>query len=118
MLRKANKLRAEMTDDSGVAEHPTGEGLPSLIEELSEACRQYVLSAVGVELDYTPETLPVLDQYLSMARADMAERPELTPLVIRAAGAYFGRMVADLCGGFWLGAVAGVERGRVCACPV
>jgi hypothetical protein len=105
-----------MTDDG--VEHPTGEGLPSLIEELSEACRQYVLSTVGVELDYTPETLPVLDQYLSVARAGMAERPELAPLVTRAAGAYFGRMIADLLDGFWLHADADVDRWRVCASPV
>lgn len=74
---------------------------PVEIKELSEACRQYVLGAVGVELDYTPETLSLLDHYIVQARASLEARPELHELLTRSAGAYFGEVVRRAFGGFW-----------------
>jgi hypothetical protein len=76
-------------------------GAPAEIMELSEACRQYVLSSLGVELDYTPETLSVVDHYVAQARENLADRPELLELVTRSAGAYFGEVVRRALGGFW-----------------
>jgi hypothetical protein len=75
--------------------------IPAQILELSENCRQFALSAVGVELDYEVETLPVLDEYLRGAAAGIADRPEAAPLVTRAVAAYFGEVVRRRMDGFW-----------------
>lgn len=75
--------------------------VPSEIFELSEQCRQYVAGALGIELDYTPETLPVLDEYLRTAAEAIGNRPELEPLVTRAAAAYFGEAVRRRIDSFW-----------------
>lgn len=81
-------------------EYAIGE-VPTDVFELAERCRQYVLSALGVELDYTPETLPVLDEYLRTASEGIADRPELEPLVTRSAAAYFGEVVRRRIDSFW-----------------
>jgi hypothetical protein len=75
--------------------------VPAEILELSESCRQFTLSAVGVELDYEVETLPVLDQYLRVAAAGLSDRPEARPVVTRAVAAYFGEVVRRRIDGFW-----------------
>jgi len=75
--------------------------IPAQILELSENCRQFALSAVGVELDYEVETLPVLDEYLRVAAAGLADRPQAEPLVTRAVAAYFGEVVRRRMDGFW-----------------
>lgn len=87
---------------------------PPEIEELSEACRQYVLSAVGVELDYTPETLSLLDHYIGQARESLEARPELRELMTRSAGAYFGELVRRAFGGFWRLPSADTHDWQVC----
>jgi hypothetical protein len=75
---------------------------PAEIAELAEACRQYVLGATKVLLDYTPETLPLVDHYIGEAREATRERPELVELLTRSAGAYFGEVVRRLGPSFWL----------------
>src|SRR5687767_15165113 len=40
---------------------------PPAIQDLADACIRYVERAVGVRLDYTLETLPLLDHYLEHA---------------------------------------------------
>src|SRR5690606_9263563 len=47
----------------------TVERPPEAIEELVVNCLDYVRRASGVELDFTPETLSVLDHYAATARA-------------------------------------------------
>lgn len=74
---------------------------PEPIPELATACLDYVRNALGFSLDFTPETLPVLDHYATTVRASLAERPELLPLVARATGAYFGEVVRGVIPGFW-----------------
>jgi len=74
---------------------------PEPIVELAEAAREYVVRAVGTELDYTPETLPLLDHYLRQARDNVRERPELLELVTRSVGAYFGEVVRRALPCFW-----------------
>lgn len=65
-----------------------------VIRTLAEGCVHFVRQAVGVELDGTPQTLPVLDHYLGLARSDDARgREAVLDLVGRAAGAYFGEVV-------------------------
>ncbi len=75
--------------------------VPAEILELSENCRQYALSAVGVELDYEVETLPILDEYLRMAAAGLKDRPEAAPVVTGTVAAYFGEVVRRRIDGFW-----------------
>lgn len=87
-------------EDREEEDYAVGE-VPREIFELSELCRQYVVSALGVELDHEPETLPVLDQYLVMAKGAIADRPEIEPLVTQAVAAYFGEVVRRRIESFW-----------------
>jgi len=77
------------------------EEAPSPIDELAEACIRFVEAALGVRLDWQPETLPVLDHYLATRRAELATRPETVGLVAQAAGAYFGEVVRRRFRSFW-----------------
>ncbi|MBK8171031.1 MAG: hypothetical protein IPK60_11905 [Sandaracinaceae bacterium] len=64
---------------------------PENIAELADACVRFVERATGLTLDYTPETLPFLDHWVS----GMKEKPvhEILSLVAPTAGAYFGEVV-------------------------
>jgi hypothetical protein len=75
--------------------------VPTRISELAANCARFVRATTGVDLDLTHETLPLLDHYMSTARAEITKRPEATPLVAQAAGAYFGQVLALEFGGFW-----------------
>lgn len=81
---------------------------PAPVRELALACAAFVQKAVGVELDLTPDTLPLLDHYLSLARDG---KGEVHALVAAAAGAYFGEVVRMQYPSRWaLPAVDSVER--------
>lgn len=71
------------------------------VADLAAAASEYVERAVGVEVDYTPETLPLVDHYVTIARGQIADRPPLLELVARALGAYFGEVMRRHLGGFW-----------------
>jgi hypothetical protein len=88
-------------DPSEELEYAVGE-VPMAILELAESCRTFVLAALKIELDYEPETLPILDEYLRLARGGVGDRPEAEPLVARAAAAYFGEIVRRRTDAFWL----------------
>jgi hypothetical protein len=64
---------------------------PNEVSALSEACVRFVHEALGLTLDYTPETLPILDHYLRERGRGI--QPELTQLLAPAAGAYFAEVV-------------------------
>lgn len=96
-------------------DHPRGEPAPEAVLEASKACLDYVLRATGVKLDYTPETLSVLDHYLGLVRSDNKDRPELVPLIARAVGAYFGEVVRTLVPSFWRLPSANVVDWQLCA---
>lgn len=85
--------------DSGV------EPPPAAVSELAEACVRFVRAAVGVDLDFGPETLPVLDHYLATRREELigarTTNPEAMGLVARAAAAYFGEVVRRHFQAFW-----------------
>lgn len=88
---------------------------PDAVLELCEACRNYTHRATGIELDYTAETLPVLDHYIASARADVEEREALGSLLVRAIGAYFGELVRRRWNGHWrLTNELDIEGWRVC----
>jgi len=77
-----------------------------------------VRRAVGVELDFSPETLPVLDHYVSGVRAELVSRPELLLLTVNAVGAYFGEVVRARIPGFWRLPSANVHDWSVCSSVV
>ena len=96
-----------------------GEGVDVLalaeeVRELSASCEQHVRDAVGVALDGTIETLPILDHYVRLSSDAIRERPELLPLLARTVGAYFGQVVADTFGGFWFLPRAEAQTWYVC----
>lgn len=83
---------------------PGGGGLPPVpapVLELAEACVRYVQRALGVTLDYGPDTLSLLDHYASSAAEDLAERPDARRLVAGAFGAYFGEVVRRRYDAWW-----------------
>lgn len=88
---------------------------PDPIPEYVNACLEYVRRAVGFELDFTAETLPVLDHYLTTVRETLTERPELAELVGRAAGAYFGEVVRTVVPGFWRLPSANIHDWQLCS---
>jgi hypothetical protein len=84
---------------------------PPFVAEMSDACVRFVEAALGLKLDHSPETLPLLDHYISTRRDELvsnglgdigvAGRPEVVGLVARAAGAYFGEVVRRQISSFW-----------------
>ncbi|HLV67688.1 MAG TPA: hypothetical protein VKY73_17835 [Polyangiaceae bacterium] len=92
----------------------TVERPPEAIEELVVNCLDYVRRASGVELDFTPETLSVLDHYAATARAASSKNPALGPLVAPALGAYFGEVIRTHFGAFWVVPGRNVHDWAVC----
>ena len=65
--------------------------LPPEIRDWAEACRTFVKDALGLPLDYTPETLPLLDHYVRTKAKPASE--EVRELLTPPLGAYFGEVV-------------------------
>jgi hypothetical protein len=84
------------------------------VRELSARCEQHVRDAVGMPLDGSVETLPILDHYVRLSIEASKRRPELLPLLSRTVGAYFGQVVADHLGGFWWLPSSDVYTWHVC----
>lgn len=66
---------------------------PTEVSELSTACIGYVERATGIRLDYSMETLPVLDHYIRETRAEAVGKPEVVEISAAAIGAYLGEVV-------------------------
>jgi hypothetical protein len=64
---------------------------PDEIVELCGGCVASVERVLGVELDFTQDTLPLLDHYLQAVPEDASD--EVLGLVGPMAGAYFGEVV-------------------------
>jgi len=64
---------------------------PAEVAELAQACERFVERAVGVRPDYTLETLPLVDHWLSTARGQLAA--DVLRVLVQAGGAYFGEVV-------------------------
>ena len=74
---------------------------PEPIAVLAEACTNFVAKAVGTELDFRQDTLPVVDHYLTLVPDDPSAA--LMQLIAPATGAYFGEVVRrDLGDGRWI----------------
>jgi hypothetical protein len=90
---------------------------PPAIGDLAALCVRFVERAVGVRLDYTAETLPLLDHYLRHARATLAphvagEVPaeESREVVVQSAGAYLGEVIRRRHPAWWRLAADGREH--------
>lgn len=79
-----------------------GPGSPPVDEvgQLADACVRFVERATSVRLDFTPDTLSVLDHYVTEARG-AKERPEALEVVARAVAAYFGEVVRRRFDAWW-----------------
>lgn len=85
--------------------------MPQDVEDLAlMACRN-VLRVIGVEPDFSPETLPLVDQYLRELPGDSpAEEVEL---VLATVGCYFGEVARRLLNGRWAVTVDPPRKWRV-----
>lgn len=72
--------------------------VPPRVAEYARQAVEYVRRAIGLELAYDSDTLPLLDHYL---RSVPAEQPATVALVATSAGAYFGEVVRRHLGGRW-----------------
>ena len=91
------------------------EPAPEPIADLVRACLAYVKRSLGTELDFTPETLPLLDHYLAEVREELAGKPELAQLTAHAAGAYLGEVLRRQMRGFWRMPSASLHDYQVCS---
>ena len=74
------------------------ENTPEPVKELARACENFVQKALNVQLDYTQDTLSILDHYLQLAHNGAVE---LHRLVGAAAGAYFGEVLRSHFSARW-----------------
>ncbi len=77
------------------------EPAPAVIAELAAACVRFVATRYGVMLDFAPDTLSLVDQWVQDARVDVAANPQTVDLVQGAAGAYLGEVIRLAFGGAW-----------------
>lgn len=83
----------------------------STVKDLAIACVAAVKDTVGVELDFTQDTLPLLDHY---ARTADVPNDDLLELFGPMCGAYFGEVVARTMGSSrWVTPVDAPERWRL-----
>jgi hypothetical protein len=72
--------------------------VPTKVGEFAAATVEYVAKALGVQVEYDSDTLPVLDHYL---RTIPNQQPDTIELVSATSGAYFGEVVRRRLGGRW-----------------
>jgi hypothetical protein len=89
------------SDLSSLSSGLSSEPPPEPVADLAEGCVRFVERALGVRLDYRPETLPLLDHYLEQARSATSERVEALPVVAQMAGAYFGEVIRRRHASWW-----------------
>src|SRR5262245_48959173 len=110
--REAEAIMKARQHPSGYA--PAVAAPPDPVPEYASACLDYVRRALSFELDFTAETLSVLDHYVSTVAPTLGERPELGPLLARATGAYFGEVIRTVIPGFWRIPSANVHDWQLC----
>lgn len=89
------------TDARAAASVDADAAMPTEVAELAASCVRFNIQKYGIELDFSPETLGILDQYVRDGRAELAVKPSLLPLVEASIGAYFGEVVRRTMGGEW-----------------
>jgi hypothetical protein len=75
---------------------------PPRVEDLAAACVRFVAARYGVTLDFAPDTLSFIDQWVRDTRAELERRPEVADVVQASAGAYLGEVVRRTYGGSWV----------------
>lgn len=103
---QAAMVRVEMNDEHA----------PEAVEDLALAAFRMVKEKLGFELDFTPETLPVLDHYLELVRQENESGPDeaLVSIAAPCIGAYFGEVARrSLPGLRWHLAGDDYERWRI-----
>lgn len=95
-------LAQDPNQDSSSLDSEVDAGMPAPIADLVAACVRYVATRYGVPLDFTSDTLSLIDQYVRDARAELAVRPETLDLVSGTIGAYLGEVIRREHGGYWL----------------
>ncbi len=101
-LHRINGASANGTPPERVSENwDDVPDVPSAITDLADACVRFVERALGVKLDFTPETLPLLDHYLDAARNAARDKPEPIEVVVESAGAYLGEVVRRRYAAWW-----------------
>jgi hypothetical protein len=77
---------------------------PPAVAELAAACVRFVATRYGAILDFSPDTLSFVDQWVREARAEVAAKPgqeSFERVVEDAAGAYLGEVVRRAFGARW-----------------
>jgi hypothetical protein len=75
---------------------------PAEVAELAAACVRFVAARYGVALDFRPETLSLVDQWLRDGREEAEKRSEILDLLQSAAGAYLGEVIRRELGARWI----------------
>lgn len=81
-----------MTEKTG-PDSTDAEDAPDLVLELAASAFRMVKHALKLDLDFAPETLPLLDHHLHSARDEARKSEDLRQLVATSAGGYFGEVV-------------------------
>lgn len=81
-----------MTENQGPPA-PAQDEAPDLVLELAASAFRMVKQSLKLDLDFAPETLPLLDHHLHSARAEAKQSEDLRALVTTSAGGYFGEVV-------------------------
>jgi hypothetical protein len=87
-------LQAE--EDATVLAEP-----PQAVKELAAAAMRFVQGKYGITLDFTSDTLSLLDQYVRDARAEVLLLPSSLDLIANAVGCYWGEVLRRTFGGEW-----------------
>jgi hypothetical protein len=72
---------------------PPSDDAPDLVLELAASAFRMVKQSMKIDLDFGPETLPLLDHHLHSARKEAETSADLRELVATSAGGYFGEVV-------------------------
>ncbi len=91
---------------------------PAEVAELSRACIEFVKKATGMELDFTAETLPVLDFYVRGVREEAGGKTEVLALVAPPVGAYLGEVARRRLNARWHAPPGQHRRWRLELCDV
>ena len=74
--------------------------MPQEVEDLAMMACRNVQRVIGVEPDFSPETLPLVDQYIKQLAAESPA--EVTELVLSTVGCYFGEVMRRRLNGRWV----------------
>jgi hypothetical protein len=114
-IRGEEAMADETKKANGVAGHAESDGAdvgewPAQVQELAAACVRFVATKYKVALDFSPDTLSLVDQYARDSREMSAvEDPQQAeerlvsamPILEGAIGAYLGEVIRRAHGGIW-----------------